>query len=215
VSGTDSLQLLGAADTGLSVAATPSSTAATFKLNDTTSDLTTGDVIMVCDPDHATIVQITNYISSTVSVEHQTGSGPPGNCSKGMGYPTPHPCTTNGNGYSFGPNSQIFKLGAADWYIGVNQLKGTSLYRVSVVTTGTTPTPTAQEMVRDVTAMAITYHQAPNTDFVAASAVSDWSKVDAVQVRLTLQSSDQRAGTDVKPITRIFAATTTIRNRVN
>jgi type IV pilus assembly protein PilW len=218
VSGTDSLQLLGAADTGLSVAATPSSTAATFKLNDTTSDLTTGDVIMVCDPDHATIVQITNYISSTVSVEHQTGSGTPGNCSKGMGYPTPNPCTTNGNGYSFGPNSQIFKLGAADWYIGVNQLKGTSLYRVSVVTTGTktpTPTPTAQEMVRDVTAMAITYHQAPNTDFVAASAVSDWSKVDAVQVRLTLQSSDQRAGTDVKPITRTFAATTTIRNRVN
>src|SRR3546814_8039789 len=67
VSGTDSLQLLGAADTGLSVAATPSSTAANFKLNDLTSDLTTGDVIIVCDPDHATIVQISDYTDSNVT----------------------------------------------------------------------------------------------------------------------------------------------------
>jgi type IV pilus assembly protein PilW len=39
--------------------------------------------------------------------------------------------------------------------------------------------------------------------------------VDAVQVTLTLQSADQRAGTDVKPLTRTFTATTTVRNRVN
>ncbi|HEV2681806.1 MAG TPA: prepilin-type N-terminal cleavage/methylation domain-containing protein, partial [Rhodanobacter sp.] len=45
ISGTDSLQLLGAADTGLSVAPSASSNAANFKLNDPTSDLTTGDVI--------------------------------------------------------------------------------------------------------------------------------------------------------------------------
>lgn len=210
---TDSLQLLGAADTGLSVAATPSSTAANFKLNDPTSDLTTGDVIIVCDPDHATIVQITNYTSSNVTVVHNTGTGTPGNCSKGMGYPTV--CSTNGNGYSFGPNSQIFKLGAVDWYIGTNPIGGTSLYRISVATVGSTPTASAQEMVRDVTGMNISYHQAGVASLATAASVgSNWAAVDAVQVKLTLESVDKRAGTDVKAISRSFTATTTVRNRV-
>ncbi|MFC5526421.1 PilW family protein [Rhodanobacter ginsengisoli] len=217
VTGTDSLQLIGAADTGLSVAATPSSTAANFKLNDTTSDLTTGDVIIVCDPDHATIVQITNYTNSNVTVVHNTGTGTPGNCSKGMGYPTV--CTANGNGYQFGPNSQIFKLAAVDWYIGTNPIGGKSLYRVSVVTSGAKPTATAQEMVRDVTAMTIKYHQSNplGTGFVNATTIgadANWATVDAVQVTLTLESVDKRAGTDVKAISRNFTATTTVRNRV-
>lgn len=212
---TDSLQLIGAVDTGLSVAATPSSTAANFKLNDSTSDLATGDVIIVCDPDHATIVQITKYTDSNVTVVHNTGTGTPGNCSKGMGYPTV--CSTNGNGYSFGPNSQIFKLGAVDWYIGVNPVGGTSLYRMGVDTTGATVAYPTQEMVRDVTAMNILYHQAGGTSFVSAATIgagSNWATVDAVQVKLTLQSVDKRAGTDVKAISRTFTATTTVRNRV-
>jgi type IV pilus assembly protein PilW len=211
---TDSLQLLGAADTGLSVAATPSSTAANFKLNDTTSDLVKGDVIIVCDPDHATIVQITNYNSSNVTLDHNNGNNPsPGNCSKGMGYPTV--CTTNGNGYQFGPNSQIFKLAAVDWYIGTNPVGGTSLYRMSVATSGTTPTATPQEMVRDVTAMNIRYHQAGGASFVDAATVgANWAVVDAVQVSLSLESVDKRAGTTAKPISRSFTATTTVRNRV-
>lgn len=216
VSGTDSLQLLGAANSGLSVAATPSSTAANFKLNDTTSDLVTGDVIIVCDPDHATIVQVTSYNNSNVTVVHNAGgSTSPGNCSKGMGFPTL--CTTNGNGYQFGPNSQIFKLAAVDWYIGTNPVGGTSLYRVSVATTSGSPAATAQEMVRDVTAMNLRYHQAGGTSFVTAATVgaaANWATVDSVQVQLTLESVDKRAGTNVKPITRNFTATTTVRNRV-
>jgi type IV pilus assembly protein PilW len=35
-----------------------------------------------------------------------------------------------------------------------------------------------------------------------------------VQVKLTLESTDERAGTDAKPLTRNFTATTTVRNRV-
>lgn len=214
VSGTDSLQLLGASDSGLSVAATPSSTAANFKLNDKTSDLTTGDVIIVCDPDHAAIVQVTKYTDSNVTVVHNAGgSTVPGNCSKGLGYPTL--CTANGNGYQFGPNSQIFKLAAVDWYIGTNPAGGTSLYRVSVNTVGGAPVAKAQEMVRDVTLMNIRYHQAGSASFVDAATVgTNWAAVDAVQVKLTLDSADKGAGTNGKPISRNFTATTTVRNRV-
>src|SRR3546814_2684225 len=115
----------------------------------------------------------------------------------------------------FGPNSQIFKLAAVDWYIGTNPVGGKSLYRMSVVTTGTKPTPTPQEMVRDVTSMDIRYHQAGGTSFVTAATVAaNWALVDSVRVKLTLESVDKRAGTDVKALTRNFTATTTVRNRV-
>jgi len=39
--------------------------------------------------------------------------------------------------------------------------------------------------------------------------------VDAVQVSLTVASTDQRAGTNTQAISRVFSATTTVRNRVN
>ena len=215
VAGTDSIMLLGAADSGLSVLK-DSEPAANFKLNESTSDLVKGDVIIVCDPDHAVIVQITNYNNSNVTLVHDTGNGvaTPGNCSKGLGYPAD--CTsTNGNQYTFGPNSQIAKLTAADWFIGNNPVGGHSLYRVGVSINANVPTPVAQEMVRDVTDMTIRYHQPPNANFVAASAVTKWSIVNAAQVTLTLESTDKRAGSNAKAVKRTFAATTTVRNRVN
>lgn len=212
VAGSDSIELISAADTGLSVLIN-TETAASFQLNETSPTLQDGDVVIVCDPDHAAIFQITNYTSSTVTLVHNTGTGTPGNCSKGLGYPPA--CTTNGNGYTYGPNSTLAELVATDWFIGNNPVGGRSLYRMQLATSAGVPATTAEEMVRDVTAMSIGYHVAPNANFIAASAVTDWSKVDAVQVTLTLQSVDQRAGTDVKPITRNYTATTTVRNRVD
>jgi prepilin-type N-terminal cleavage/methylation domain len=216
VAGTDSVQVLGAIDAGLSVAE-DKEPAANFKLNDKTSDLQSGDIVIVCDPDHAVMVQISNYNNNTVTFVHNTGNTVnPGNCSKGLGYPSD--CSsTNGNLYQFNNNSQIAKLGAADWYIGNNPVKGRSLYRVALGTPDAKENVflgAPQEMVRDVTDMVINYHAKGSTSFVTASAIGNWAVVDAVQVTLTLQSGDQRAGTDVKPLTRTFTATTTVRNRV-
>nr|MDA3876511.1 PilW family protein [Halothiobacillus sp.] len=215
VVGTDSIALIGADGFGLSIVK-DNATAATFFINAPTTNIQQGDIIIVCDPDHAAITQVTNYNSANVSLVHNTGAGvaKPGNCSKGLGFPTSC-ASTNGNGYTFGPNSQIAQLAANDWYIGTNSVGGSSLYRISLLNKATVPTPTAQEMVRNVTGMTIRYHISGGTSFVKASTVANWGNVDAVQVTLTLQSQNQRAGTDVKPIQRIFTATTTLRNRVN
>lgn len=219
VAGSDSIILLGTQGMGLSVASANNNgnNAANFKLNQSTTELSDGNVIIVCDQDHATMLQIVSYNNSNVTVVHNTGNAVfPGNCSKGLGYPPV--CTTNGNQYSFGANSEIAKLSAVDWYIGnyvdASGAKGTSLYRtnVSVGTTGATATP--EEMVRNVTKMSLSYHQSAGAGFVAANLVTDWSKVDAVQMVLTMQSTDQHASTAAKPLERTFTATTAIRNRV-
>ena len=210
LAGTPSLQLIGAADLGLSVL--QNIDAASFKINGTSVAIQTGDVAIVCDPSQAAIFQITKYQNNN-TVVHNNGAGTPGNCSKGLGYPAV--CTANGTQYPYGPNSQLAKLTAADWFIGTNPVGGQSLYRADLENVAGTPTIVPQEMVRDVTAMTLFYHQAPQAKFVTASAVSNWAAVDAVQVTLTVASTDKRAGTNVQAITRSFSATTTVRNRVN
>ena len=214
VIGTDSVQLVGAMGLGLSVAETPAGPAANFKLSATTSDIVDGDVVVVCDPDHAVVVQVTTQNGSNVTLVHNSGGVvTPGNCSKGLGYPTV--CNTNGTEYTFGQNSSISKMAATDWYIGNNPEGGRSLYRVVMVNHSKVLSTEAQEMVRDVTNLQLQYHVKGTADFVDASGSVAWTSVDAVRATLTLQSTDKRAGTGFAPIERSFTSTTVLRNRTN
>ena len=223
VSGTDSLMVLSAADGGLSVNTDTTSTN-TFTLNGTSADLATGKIMIVCDPAQATIFRASSYAAGTnpsVVYALKSGSGTGSstvNCSTGLGYPTV--CTGSGTAYTYAANSPIATLAAGVWYIGYNPTGTTSLYLATVDTT--TGTVTQQETVRGVTAMNITYHMANQASFVAASSVTNWSSVDAVQVNLTVQqSSGPNAGTYTSgttaaaaPIQRLYTVTSTVRNRV-
>lgn len=215
VSGTDSLMILSAAaDGGLSVNTQATSTA-TFTLNGTSTDLAANKVMVVCDPWQATIFRASSYTAGTNPVVGYA-LGSTTNCSTGLGYPTV--CTAGGNTYTYAANSPISTLTAGVWYIGYNPAGTTSLYLASVDTT--TGTTTYQETVRGVTAMHITYNMANQTSFVAASAVTSWSTVDAVQVNLTVQqTSGTNAGTGSgttasAPLQRSYTITSTVRNRV-
>jgi type IV pilus assembly protein PilW len=217
VTGTDSFMLLEASDRSYSVASDsnePTATA-TFTLNESSSELQSGDVVITCDPDHAAIFQITG--SGTSFTHPSTGSELPGNCAVGLGYPT----TCGGaNSYDFAKNSQAAKLNAVDWFVGEKSgIKSLYRIRVDTSTDPTTTAITADEMVRNVSTMTVRYHVPGATDFQAASAITDWSLVDALQVSLTLNSTDTRIGTNNnasgdKSIQRSFTAITMVRNRV-
>lgn len=205
VSGTPSLQLIGGDEMSFSVASHDAASAQ-FTLNESSTDLTSGDVFIVCDFDHAAIFQSSSFSHSAKTIGHATGGG---NCSTGLGYPSV--CTAAGNSYSFSPNALVTRLNVSDWYIGKGSLEGTSLYRLGP----TGGTPTRQEMVTGVTAIALSYRQTGlAAAFVDAASVTDWSAVTAVKVTLTVQGNDSRAGMNASPISRSFSATTTLRNRV-
>lgn len=204
----DSIQLIGADDTIMSVQThTPSTN--TIKLNGTPTNLQAKDVVIVCDPDHATIFEITSYATGSITYDSTL------NCSAGLGYPTV--CVTNGTPYTFGPNSQIAKLTMADWFIGTNSVGGQSLFRAGYTNSGAglVADNPPHEMVRGVSTMTLAYHLTGGASFVPQASVSSWALVDAVQITLLLQSSDTGAGTDKKSLTRRFTSTVTLRNRVS
>lgn len=213
VSDTDSIELLGARGAGLTVV-THDKNAANFTVNEASDDIANGDIVIVCNPDHATILQANKAPIGNTTLEYNTGTGTPGNCSKGLGFPTD--CSsTNGRVYEFNKNSRVFVLGAYDWYIGNSPVAGVrSLYRVAFDPTSATGT-SAVEMVRHVANMQITYHEKAKNAFEDAAHVGAWGNVDAVRVTLTLQSAKDNVTTNGvgHKLTRDFTFTTAIRNR--
>jgi type IV pilus assembly protein PilW len=220
--GTDSIQLQGIEGMGLSVE-THEPVSANLKINAETPDIARDDILVVCDFDHSAIFQVSGYNDANVTVVHSTGEGvaDPGNCTKGLGYPTAVCPDTVGNSYTFGPNSQVARFTAVDWYIGANERNdegGWSLYRVRLDRGATL---VVEEIVAGVTDMQILYRRDGANAFVPAtdaSLVGNWDSVNAVTLTLTLDSAGRRVTTDTTVnsgrLQRSFSHLVTLRNRV-
>jgi len=200
VAGTDSLRLIAAGDAAMSVKLhTPSESL--FEI-DGPIPLRDRDVVIVCDPDHAAILQVAKA-GSTLDY-----GDPALNCGTNLAY-LAH--CDGSHDYTFGPNAQLAPLYAANWYIGANPDPpgGSSLYRWQ-------PDADPQELVRHVTDLRLRYLPSGASGFVPAAQVKDWSAVTTVQISLTLHSALQpRAGAANAPLTRTITATVALYNRVN
>lgn len=217
VAGTDSVQTQGIPGLGMTVAAHTPATAS-LQLTAATTEVGTGDVMIACDFDHATIFQATGYNTGTFTVRHVDGGGPPGNCSRGLGFPTV--CTTVGTAYQFARNSLVARFGATEWYIGNSGRttdSGRSLFRLRLANGGVVAT---EEVVADVTDMQITYRIGDDDTFVLASAVgtTDWANVNAVRILLTVNSADSRVSSDAAVndgrLEREYTQIIAVRNRI-
>lgn len=220
VQNTDVLVVQGIQGTGLTVD-NHDPVAANLKINAETTDFIEKDVLVVCDFDHAAMFQVTNYNDNNVTVVHNTTNNPdvvPGNCSKGLGYPSV--CSATGTPYSFGRNSQVARLSATAWYIGNNTRAdegGRSLYRVRLAPGASLVT---EEVVAGITDLQVQYREQGGgvDEFRDAEDIATWANVNAVRITLTLQSADRRVSTDTSVNTgrlqRTFDNIVTLRNRV-
>ncbi|SEL57013.1 PilW family protein [Ectothiorhodospira marina] len=217
VNGTDALRVQGMDETGLSVEE-HKATSAQFKTSET-NDFRPGEILMVCDLEIASIFQVTgpnNPGTQNVEVVHNTGSSvTPGNCSKGLGYPTE--CTTNGTPWEYGSNSIIARLKDHLWYIGHNGRAnegGRSLYRYSL-RYGT------EEIVSGVEDMQVHFKLPDVAAWQTASAITsaaDWKRVEAVQIQFTLVSAADNVSTDTNAaegrLRRQLTHVVALRNRL-
>lgn len=215
ISGTDVLVLLSTtAMDGVGIDS-HNPTSAQFKLSTTAHGLLDSDVAMVCDKETAAIFQITNASSSNDTIVHNTGTGTPGNCSKGLGYPTV--CTTNGTSKDF-DGGTLAKFTGSFWYVGNNGRGTRSLYR------RTHDNATPQEVVEGVQDFQIEFLTA---DTAASNALAvNWSapasvasfadtatnRVVAVRVTLTLLSNEA-VTTTASRLERKFIHVVRLRNR--
>ena len=231
VEGTDAIDLKSSLSSGVTIEE-HQPTSAQFKVNTTGHDLNDGDIVMVCDSNHAAILQITNASPGTnVTVVHNTGgSVKPGNCTKGLGTGCDTNPTVNGSSYEFGcafggvspgidcnlPENKwtasIAKLKATRWFIGYNGRNGKSLYQSTLRNQGGVLGVETNEITEGVENMSLRYLMQGEPDYQAASGGIDWDRVTAVRVDLTM-IGEGKVGTDGKPLTRRLEHVVTIRNR--
>jgi type IV pilus assembly protein PilW len=178
---------------------------AQFKIVDATG-ISDGDILMVCDTDNTAIFQADGLTITSGSADdtlvHNPGGGgiSPGNCTKGLGYPTD--CTTSGgNPHTYGSEAQIVKMFSTIYYVGVSQSgNGRALYRRGLLnnTSGTVAAGTAQELVDGIESMQTLYGLDTTGDnlanrYVTADQVGagNWNSVVSVRIALLSQTPDQ------------------------
>jgi type IV pilus assembly protein PilW len=157
----------------------------------TAHDYGAGDILLLCDFDHAAIFQAT-AVTGTTSVFHDNGAGAPGNCSRGLGFPTSC-ATATGNAYTFPRNSQIGRLVVVDWYIGNNGRVGEggrSLYRRRMDVGGAFVT---EEVVGGITDMQMRF-RATGSDVISdPTGVANWNCCEITPYRSGLPMTGRGA----------------------
>jgi len=219
VAGTDAVIVITALSNEGLVITEHNPTSAQFKVNTTNHGLRDGDILMACDNNQAAIFQVTNANSNNVTIVHNTGgSVSPGNCSKGLGFPTV--CTSNGTPYTFAERGFLARLSSQAWYIGNNPRGGRSLYRLQLTNSNGSATARGQEVVPNVSNLQLAYLTqtggAIAADYVRADQV-DWNAVangttKVVAVRLELTTEEPEVRVSGQPLSRTWVTIVQLRN---
>jgi type IV pilus assembly protein PilW len=249
VADSDGFILMRGGDNSYTLGTPPhNASSAQFSVIDVTG-LSNGDILMVCDNDNTAIFQANNITDNSGSADdtlvHNQGNGSgsidPGNCSKGLGYPTD--CSTaNGNPHSYDSEAQIVKMISTIYYVGISQSgNGRALYRRALLnnTGGAVAAGAAQELVDGIESMQAIFGVDTSGDslanrYVTADQVgaTNWNSVVSVRVALLSQTPDQinfedddntyyLAGTQFddtshgadKRLRQVYTSTIKIRNR--
>lgn len=219
LAGTDAIEIVSTSGSGLTVVS-HNPTAAQFQINVSNHDLAVGDIVLACDLQQMSIFQMTGPSATNNTVVHNTGGGgpSPGNCSKGLGFADPIDCSTNGQSYSYGANSQIAKLRSVRWYVANNGRGGRSLYQAALRNNGGAPAVAAEEVAEGVTNLQFEFLPIGGATYLPATGIVDWRRVSAVRVVVTLQGGQgtiaENVGTDGAALQRQFAHVVTLRNRL-
>ena len=206
----------------VTASATATSDSYTFTV-DEASNFPVGTVALACDYDRAVLFQVTGSTTTTPrQTTFSTTGMTPGNCGIAIRASAPASsgtvalprCATesaayaaSAASYTFGPGSMIGKYSFSHWYIGAKNstdsgsVNNLALRRVTTTYSATDGVgKTDEEIVENVSDMQITYlvdwegsGYPGTTTYVAADAVTDWTRVIAVRMVLTL-SSPERVG---------------------
>ena len=132
---------------------------------------------------------------------------------------SPIPFTPTGQPPAWARNATIAKLRATRWYIGCNIRvactlpTGRSLFQSSLLNTAGTLSIQNDEVAQGMSGMTLTYLQTGGNAYVAATGVTDWTRVIAVKITLTI-TGDDRAGTDGARLTRTLQHVVSLRNHL-
>lgn len=180
----------------------------TFMLDTPHHDLGDGDIILVCDYNQVSILQLSRARDGSNTIEYAQG-GSPGNCTADLAVPVL--CGASGSRKTYGPGSLVALFQVTRWFVGDNDRGGRSLYRAVM---GEGAFKAREEIAEHIQDMQITYLVSGADAYVAARAGLDWNNVVAVKIRFSLRGTGN-VGVDRAPLERTLVHMVTLRNRIS
>tara|TARA_R110001592_G_scaffold52511_6_gene160656 strand:+ start:1337 stop:2398 length:1062 start_codon:yes stop_codon:yes gene_type:complete len=191
-----------------------------------THDFESGEILVITDCDHSAIFQHIG-VNPNRAV-HNTGTGFPGNCTRGLG--TPVLCTgpPAGNSYTYGTDASVMRAVSSAYYVDVATNGLPALY---VRALGNSATTISNELVQGIENLQVLFGEDITGDgfanrYINADDVTSWTDVVTTKVYLLSRSLIQSAsepqtfsfmGTNYTPTDRYlrqeFVSTVQIRNR--
>lgn len=216
--GTDAIEVKSGGSSGLGV--THNFVGSAFTAVSGGDAFKAGDIALACDYRQAAIFQLSATPTATsipynvAPVNHNeyvgTSITPTAvsitNCQLGLGI-GPTNCAVS-RPYTFQPSTIITKLRAVRWFVAANgRGAGSSLYQAI-------DGSPAQEIVEGVRDMEIQYLEQGAVTYVNASATTNWPRVTAVGITLSLEGGEgqERVGTDSQALRRTLFHVVTLRN---
>ncbi len=180
-----------------------------------------GDVLLACNADTAIVIDVASKLGNDLkpSADLANSAGSPYCLLRPTGGTWSASCSSRGNSAAF-----VARLARHQWWVEDNNRGGRSLYRNVAYpnATGAFGAGTTSEVAEGVSAMQLAFRRDTDSAFQTSYSgwsASDWKRVVAVQVRLTVRAEEgaQRgadvAGTDGNALTREVVTTTALRNR--
>ncbi|MGY0650512.1 PilW family protein [Luteimonas sp. A537] len=241
VSGTDAIDIHLGAGGNISVI-THDNPSANLIVTDATS-ISNNDMLMVCNTELSMIFIATGVSSAggAVGIQHNGGNTGTGAENCGQEFQFVRNCSpgaSGDNGYCFivppgsslNPNcdrhrsdpAQVVKIQSFRWYVAENGRGSRSLYRATLVNKTATNIPTVAEtaeIAEGIDDLQLEYRDPAAGAWQSASAIGDWSVVNAVRVTFTAQGTSGAVegryleGTDGSVLSRDTTHVVAIRNR--
>lgn len=238
---TDAVSVLRADDSGdfrVAVDGHSPPAAAVITLNKN-HGLNVGEIVttVAADCSYAATFQVT-ALPSTDKVQHNSGSGTPGNSTKCLGDLSGVPCGSPSTYPELPDNSKVMQTRGSIYYLtnNANTPSQPSLFREVLGTSGGAAASVAEELIEGVENMQILYGEDTTSDrnidrYVAANVVTNWDNVFAVRISLLMRSVENNvvnepqavafngatvnSGGDAdRRLRKVFTATIAVRNRL-
>lgn len=201
-------------------------------------DIKVNDILMVCNNEVSLVFKATNVNGSSLKIIHNSDNpGDPGNCTQR--FRKEYDCSTGnrpsdycmyvppgGNASACANHSRsparIVKLRSLRWYVADNGRNGSSLYRATLESGAAGGAPAVVdtvEIAEGIRDLQLEYRSGGSAAWQVASAVTDWSVVNAVRVTLTAEGAEGAVqggylqGTDGTVLNRTTSHVVAIRNR--
>ncbi len=160
-------------------------------------NLADGQIVAISDCSSTDIVQLTNVQSGSLHLQHNSGTGTPGNADSNTKFGFSGCNAPNCLSKAYGEGAQVLSMKAVRYFLHDDDGDGNpSLHRLIVAPQGGNATTSLQSLVDGVDSLQITFGEDTTGNSVAdtysdSDTVTDWGNVFTVRIGMLFNTVDE------------------------